>query len=197
MTFMDTTPAHDAAAATPWAPAGRSPDATARDAAVPHVHDAQVPFACMAWTPGGHPVRLVPIDDIIPHEDIETTTAIALASAIAQAGVVTDPLVLESSSMVLLDGHHRLHALRRLGAERAPCVLIAYGAPGVHLDSWRADVPVDRERVLKAARSSVLLPVKTSRHRFDPEIGGVDIPLAWLCPSPETGDRPCMEDDRT
>ncbi len=201
---MDSIPAHRAAAASARAQVGPSPHDNAqprqvrpRDAQPRAMPGPDAPAVSVAWTRTGHVVQLLPLDRILPHEHIDSAAAISLSGAIAQAGVVTDPLVVEVASRVLLDGHHRLDALRRLGAVRAPCVLIAYDAPGLRLDGWRAEWPVDRDRVLQAARSGRLLPVKTSRHRFDPDIGGVDIPLAWLRPPSAARGRFSTEDDRT
>jgi hypothetical protein len=45
---------------------------------------------------------------------------------IRRSGVIRRPLVVDASTMTLLDGAHRLEALRRLGASLAPVIAVDY-----------------------------------------------------------------------
>ncbi len=54
--------------------------------------------------------------------------------SISRSGALLRPLVVEARSLVVLDGSHRLRALRALGASLAPVALVGYET--VKLDGW-------------------------------------------------------------
>jgi hypothetical protein len=55
---------------------------------------------------------------------------------LAGEGVQRDPIVVDSASSVVLDGMHRLAALRVLGAELAVCALVDYRSDAVSIGRW-------------------------------------------------------------
>jgi hypothetical protein len=131
-------------------------------------------------TTGGYDVQLVALDRLRNHEEHDAEYAAQLAERIRADGGVLHPVVVAQGSMTLLDGHHRVAALRHLGARYAPCVVLDYRDPRIIVDSWRADISVCRSSVLHAAVSRALLPPKTSRHRFKPELGEMAVTLETL-----------------
>lgn len=91
------------------------------------------------------------------------------------------PVLVADDAFVILDGHHRVEALRSLGCKRVPTYLVDYGSDLVTLDTWPdAEVKVVTKReVLRRGRSRDLFPPKTTRH-------GLTVPLE---------DRPISLDD--
>jgi ParB-like chromosome segregation protein Spo0J len=71
-------------------------------------------------------VKLLSPDDIVPHEEVVDARVSGLARDIMFAGVLIRPIIVDSETGLLIDGHHRLAALRRLGARTIPAVLIDY-----------------------------------------------------------------------
>jgi len=128
----------------------------------------------------GRPVGLLGLQALRPHERHDEAAAQRLAARIAACGLWTTPIAVEPSLHVILDGHHRWHAAKLLALSHVPAVIVAYDDPGVTLDSWRAGETISARRVLDSAVSGTLLPVRTTRHAFAPEIGLIDLPLAVL-----------------
>ncbi|MGC9210082.1 MAG: ParB N-terminal domain-containing protein [Acidilobus sp.] len=76
----------------------------------------------------------LPLSSLRPHELSIKDHVDELVSSIRAHGALQRPLVVEADSLVVLDGTHRLAALRQLGASRVPVVLVRYDH--VRLEGW-------------------------------------------------------------
>jgi len=79
-------------------------------------------------------------------------------------GVVKKAIIVDSKSMVVLDGVHRLTALQMLGAVRVPAWLIDYSDEGVVVLSKDRKSQVPKEAVVEAATKGPKFPPKSTRH---------------------------------
>lgn len=101
-----------------------------------------------------------------PHESPNPELLEETREAILREGCLRRPLLVEGSRFVILDGHHRYHALLRLGCRRIPAYVVDYFQDGVRVETWPG-APVDRvakEEVLRRAVEGDLFPPKTTRH---------------------------------
>jgi hypothetical protein len=71
---------------------------------------------------------------IRPHELFLEDHVKEVMEDIRESGVVRRPLVVDAVTMTLLDGAHRLEALRRLGAPLAPVITVDYSQ--VEVAGW-------------------------------------------------------------
>ncbi|EPJ53938.1 MAG: hypothetical protein OFPI_08660 [Osedax symbiont Rs2] len=110
-------------------------------------------------------VRLLTLDSLIPHEHYDRQHALTLAEKIQFEGIWNQPLLVDKSSHIILDGHHRLVAAQLLCLYVIPCFCLDYDDNKIIVDSWRDDFYVDRKVVRQAAKGD-LLPIKTSRHHY-------------------------------
>jgi hypothetical protein len=81
---------------------------------------------------------------------------------------------------VILDGHHRWHAIRRLGLSRIPGIRLDYADSRLSLGSWNSR-RFTREDVIRAGETGQLLPHKSTRHLLAPELVAAPVPLDSLC----------------
>ncbi|MCE7734989.1 MAG: hypothetical protein GPJ54_08940 [Candidatus Heimdallarchaeota archaeon] len=82
-------------------------------------------------------VELVELSQLIPHEMTIEHALEAFKYAVQFDGVVRHPIVLDKSSNLILDGHHRHAGLLALGFKYAPAILIDYMDESlVSLDTW-------------------------------------------------------------
>jgi hypothetical protein len=109
---------------------------------------------------------LVPLDRLRPHERHAEADLERLVERIRSKGEFDTPIWVARGSLVILNGHHRVEALRRLGAVRVPAYLIDYHAPIVRLDRWSPGPPISKKEVEERAREGRLFPPKTTRHRL-------------------------------
>jgi len=133
---------------------------------------------------------LVPIRDLKTHEAAEPDRVRRVMRQMRSAGVVKKAIIVDSKTMVVLDGVHRLSALQMLGAVRAPAWLVDYLEEDVVVLSKDRKSQVPKESVIKAATQGPKLPPKSTRHmvkgkdgalvRISKLEGDVSVPLSTL-----------------
>lgn len=128
-----------------------------------------------------HPrFALVPIAELREHEEIDRKDLPALVAEIRSRGTLQYPIWVAEGSHVILNGHHRVAALRALGAVRAPAWLFDYHSGSVHVDRWSPGPPISKEEIERRAREGDLFPPKTTKHQIDADLGERPTPLAEL-----------------
>ncbi|MEM3693667.1 MAG: ParB N-terminal domain-containing protein [Candidatus Bathyarchaeia archaeon] len=133
--------------------------------------------------------RIVSIEELKGHEDIEPAYLDALTAEIEADGILKKPIVADERTRVILDGHHRVAALRRLGCSKVPVCFVDYNSPKIIVLPGRAGEAMSKDIVLRAGLSGATLPPKSSRHmiRLSKEMRHisyiqkeVNIPLRYL-----------------
>jgi hypothetical protein len=127
------------------------------------------------------PLAFVPADRLLAHEEVVPHKVAELVEVLRRDGVVRLAIVADEASLVVLDGHHRLTALRRLGARRVPVLLVDYRDPDIRVGTWRAgEHPPGKDEVVAQARAGKLFPPKTTRHFFPWKLQEQPVRLADL-----------------
>ena len=113
-------------------------------------------------------VQLYDVRKIKPHEEIYADYAQDLARKIVKTRLFTTPVIVERTHGILLDGHHRFHAVRFfLQAHRIPVLVIDYSDPLLcSVTSWRENMVVAKRDVIAAGLNGPLMSQKTSKHSF-------------------------------
>jgi len=125
-------------------------------------------------------VTLVDISSLKPHEMYMEDHVRLILEDLKSRGVLVKPVVVEREKLVLLDGHHRFEAFRRLRLKVIPAVLVDYWDPRIVVKSWRDGVEFDKREVLRRAVEGELFPPKTTRHVFVE--GGVERHISEVVP---------------
>jgi len=71
-----------------------------------------------------------------PHEETTESSTKRLASELSSDGVQKDPLIIDADTGVVLDGMHRLAALKLLGLRSAACTSVDYSSDSVAVGRW-------------------------------------------------------------
>ncbi len=110
--------------------------------------------------------ELVEIDLLHCHEEIQPSLLEQVMEEIREDGYVKKPILVADKAWVILDGHHRYEALRRLGCRRAPCYVVDYFSDVVDLALWPTakERDVRKEDVVERGRAGLLYTPKTTRH---------------------------------
>ncbi len=111
-------------------------------------------------------ITFADIRTLVPHERVDDARLKVVRKQLQSQGVVRRPIIVDRHSRVILDGHHRVQALRDLGAKHAPVVYVRYNDETVRVYLRRNDVLMKliKHYVLDMARSHKLFPSKTTRH---------------------------------
>lgn len=105
---------------------------------------------------------LVRIDLLKPHEQIIIDYLNEIIRSIREKGYNGPPIIVERDHYIILDGHHRVNALKELQARWVPVLLVRYQSNILTLTSWRHGVNVSRHEVVRRALSGKLYPPKTT-----------------------------------
>lgn len=109
--------------------------------------------------------ELVPIDRLKGHEEVVATDLAHLIVSLRSSRIVREPILVAASSLVILNGHHRVAALRALGARTAPAWVVDYDDPKITLGRWDNGPTLTKPDVIARAESGRPFPPKTTRHR--------------------------------
>jgi hypothetical protein len=122
---------------------------------------------------------LVETATLLPHEQVEQERLLILVKQIESDGALHSPVIVDRNSMVILDGHHRVKALKLLGCALTPVYLVDYSDPSIRVTQWR-DVRVSKREVVEAGLSGRLYPPKVSRHVWRVPPRERPVPLSLL-----------------
>ena len=110
--------------------------------------------------------EVLEIENLRGHERIRPTLLEQLTEQIKKDGYLKRPILVADRVFVVLDGHHRLEALRALGCNRIPAYVIDYSSDVVDLGTWPDAIVsvVSKEEVVRRGLDNDRFPPKTTRH---------------------------------
>jgi L-serine kinase (ADP) len=123
---------------------------------------------------------LIPIDELTPHEQVDRAKVHHLAAELVREGVFVEPVLVARGSNVILNGHHRVAALRELGAARVPAWVVDYTSDALDLDRWTPGPPISKQEVVRRAAEGRLFPIRTTKHIWKIDPGHRPTPLTEL-----------------
>ncbi len=130
--------------------------------------------------PAPYAFALIDAAALLSHEQVEDAHLSELVEQIGRDGVLFRPVVVDRHSLVILDGHHRVLALRRLGCALVPAYLVDYFDSGIAVMPRRPEIPVSKDSVIATGLRGRLYPPKTSRHEWEYPLEERPVPLAVL-----------------
>jgi len=125
-------------------------------------------------------VRLVAIEKLRAHEKVSPQRLAVVMEEIKKQGRVVNPVVIDGRYMIILDGHHRVESLRRLGYQLAPVMEVDYFSNQVKVFSRRKMILISKKVVVSKVIDKQVFPSKTTRHLIRGRIRGVKIKLNRL-----------------
>lgn len=111
-------------------------------------------------------IQLVAIQTLIAHERINYAQCLAVQEQIERSGGIRRPVFVDKATRVILDGHHRVCALQRMGAKKVPVMYVRYHDRRIRVYLRRKALLTDllKEYVIMRAISHRLFPSKTTKH---------------------------------
>ena len=113
-------------------------------------------------------IQLLPVTELRPHERVILPRALALFTKMAWDQMFLKPILVDQHTKVILDGHHRWWASRKLGLQFIPCYCIDYlNDARISCEPRREDIPVTKETLIATAVTGAVFPPKTTKHRYE------------------------------
>lgn len=81
-------------------------------------------------------LSLRPIEELRPHEETVRLSLDALVALLSRDPILRHPIIVDEKTGLVLDGTHRLAALRELDCQFAPCALVDYENSEVRVERW-------------------------------------------------------------
>jgi len=131
-------------------------------------------------TDPGPEFQLVRLDRLRGHEKHRPERVDELMAEIQRSGAFVEPIWVARGTWVILNGHHRVEAMRRLGMKRIPAWVFDYHGEHVDLDRWQPGPPIDKHEVVRRANRGRPFPPKTTRHLLRVELPPRSVPLDEL-----------------
>jgi len=127
-------------------------------------------------------VVLININKLRSHEKIDHNHLEELILKIKQDGLLKNPVVVDDKYFIILDGHHRVRALKRLKVNFIPAYLVNYQQNSVRVflrRKLKLTKPI-KEMVIENSLASKLFLSKTTRHFIKYRPKNINIPLHKL-----------------
>lgn len=109
-------------------------------------------------------IGLADISSLKAHEHIDGDRLKALKNEIWFDGVIKKPIVVDEKTNVIIDGHHRVEALRLIGCRKIPVCYIDYKCPYIGLEPTSKEMKITKDKVLKAALTNNPFEPKSTWH---------------------------------
>ena len=112
-------------------------------------------------------VQLVTVNWLKPHEEIKIKQRDKLLDMTKRWGGFTKPILVDTHTGSLLDGHHRLSVAKELGLKLIPAICLDYlNSELISLELWpNANIEsVDKVDVIEMCLGNELYPPKTTKH---------------------------------
>lgn len=122
-------------------------------------------------------IAFIRIEDLREHEEIRPDYLEELKNEILSDGILKMPIAVDRSTYIILDGHHRLHALKRIGCRKIPAILLDYHSEEIEVIPWREGERITKEMIIQTALAGKRMAPKTSKHmiRVEGELKHISI----------------------
>jgi hypothetical protein len=133
-------------------------------------------MSTMSW-------ELVEVARLRPHEHTLPWRVEEMVEKIQRNTYFHKPLLVDRSTMTILDGHHRHQASLRLGLRRVPAMVFDYQEDErIVVEAWPPASPgsVSKALVVQMAENGLLMEPKSSKHSIHVDIPRLRIPLEAL-----------------
>jgi len=121
-------------------------------------------------------IKIVRTDKLRPHEEVDQERVEEVARCIQNIGLQY-PVVADRKTNIILDGHHRYNAFRKMKIKDIPVYYIDYEDKQIIIDSWTGN-KITKEDVIKKVDSGGLFPQKTTKHMLLTEKGLAHISIS-------------------
>ncbi len=111
--------------------------------------------------------ELLEIEKLSAHEEINPDRLEEIISQMERENLVDYAILVENNHNVILDGHHRYFALKKMGADYAPVDRVEYFKDGLVKLEPRPNCPLEKltkKSVVKMGKSDEVFPPKSTRH---------------------------------
>ena len=138
---------------------------------------------CGKCMDGEYNIETIRVDFLKTHEEIKSKKVVKLFEMTQKWGAQRKPVIIDSSTGVILDGHHRYAVAVQLNLEKIAVIRVDYiDDHKIKVESRNQNKPFSNSKfeVIKMGLSDQNYPAKTTKHIFDFEVPDIWINLEEL-----------------
>ena len=111
-------------------------------------------------------IVLIDIKKLKSHEETNKKHLQGLIIKIKQDGFLKNPVVVEDINFIILDGHHRVAALKQMGVDKIPAFLVDYKSNKIRVTLRRKEFVINdiKQTVINYCKEGKIFPSKTTHH---------------------------------
>lgn len=109
-------------------------------------------------------IVFIRIEELREHEEIRPHYLEELKNEILSDGILKMPIAVDKETYIILDGHHRLHALKKIGCKKIPVILVDYHSQEIEVIPWREGEKITKAMIIHTALTGKRMAPKTSKH---------------------------------
>lgn len=121
---------------------------------------------------------LLPTDALLPTEEFNEQRVAEVLKMLLDSKIWMSTIAVHDDPHVVMDGHHRLEAAKRLGLRSVPCTLLSYEQ--VTVESRRPEIYVSPQEIILRGIGRNLYPEKTTKHVFPSTVLDCRVPIQFL-----------------
>jgi hypothetical protein len=108
-------------------------------------------------------LKLTRIALLLPHEETNKKRFQKLLKKIKKNKFIT-PIAVDVNSFTILDGHHRVEVMKKLGYKNIPAYLVNYKQKTIKVLPRRKNYEVNKKIIISRATKGNLYPPRTTKH---------------------------------
>ncbi|EFP97967.1 ParB N-terminal domain-containing protein [Vibrio caribbeanicus] len=128
----------------------------------------------------GVSLQMLALSELKPHEYTDDCRVKYVMDEISRSKLWKAPVVVDYSTKIIMDGHHRVQAANIIGLKSIPCYMTNYSDKNIKVCCWKTGNKFDKSQIYLAASSGYLLPIKTTRHVIDYELKELSLDIELL-----------------
>jgi len=108
-------------------------------------------------------IKLISTNEIRQHEGIDLQHMDELAKKMTKDKCYTHPIIIDRATKMILDGHHRFNAIKKLGGKKIPCLVVNYFNQDITVQTYGKG-KIDKKTIIAMTLGDKLFPPKTTKH---------------------------------
>ena len=108
---------------------------------------------------------LIHVSEIFPHEQVSQKRVKQIIKTITSHQYDLPPIIIDRKTKVIIDGHHRFHAIKELNYNQIPCIELDYLSDSIVAlcEGEKGDI-LNKNEILQNAILGKLYPQKFTYH---------------------------------
>lgn len=126
-------------------------------------------------------IKILQISLLKSHEAIDFEKLNTFIGKLKKDGCIRNPVIVDNKHFIIIDGHYRTAALKKLGAKKIPTVLVDYKNDNIKVYLRRKlFMQIVKDAVVDHALNNNVFPEKTTRHFIKKRIRNINMKLDKL-----------------